>query len=123
MEKIDNNQQKLKQAFDYAINQIVHERKHPNDVISELVIEGLAIEDAQKIVHRIMQEVYKSKKQKSNKDILHGALWCLGGLLITWITYDNASNGGHYVIMWGAILFGAVQLFKGVINKYFGRLY
>ena len=118
MEKINNNQQKINQAYEYAINQIIHGGKHPNDVISELVIEGLAIEDAQAIVANIMHKMHEKQKQKSNKDILYGALWCLGGLLLTWITYDAASKGGTYIVAWGAILFGALQFLKGVFHKY-----
>jgi hypothetical protein len=45
---------------------------------------------------------------------LHGALWCIGGILLTVGSYSAASGGGTYVIAWGAILFGALQFFKGL---------
>jgi hypothetical protein len=49
--------------------------------------------------------------------MLHGALWCGGGILVTVFTYAAASGGGTYVVAWGAIVFGAIQFFKGVANR------
>lgn len=40
--------------------------------------------------------------------MLYGVLWCSGGLLLT------LANVGF--IFWGAILFGAIQFFRGVSN-------
>lgn len=51
----------------------------------------------------------------ANKNMLYGALWCLGGTAATAIGYLNASGpqGGHYTLFWGAIIFGALQFIKG----------
>lgn len=49
--------------------------------------------------------------------MLYGALWCIGGLVVTALTYSAASDGGTYVVAWGAVLFGAIQFFKGVWQK------
>jgi len=52
--------------------------------------------------------------------MVHGALWCGGGLLVTAITYGAAvgsPGGGHYIIAWGAIVFGAVQFFRGYARR------
>jgi hypothetical protein len=40
----------------------------------------------------------------------------VGGLLVTMITYGTAGPGGTYVVAWGAIAFGAVQLFYGLLG-------
>jgi len=48
--------------------------------------------------------------------MIYGALWCGGGILITALTYTMAIGGGTYIIAWGAILFGAIQFFKGLLN-------
>lgn len=51
-------------------------------------------------------------------DMLVGALWCIGGILVTACTYSAAAEkGGSYTIAWGAILFGGIQFFKGLINS------
>lgn len=66
-----------------------------------------------------MEDSYnKEKKEKAIKDIIFGALWCIGGIVVTIVTYNAASGGGTYVIAWGAILFGGIQLLKGLINYF-----
>ena len=45
-----------------------------------------------------------------------GAIWCVGGMLVTGVTYASAVNsptGGTYFVAWGAILFGALQFYRG----------
>lgn len=51
---------------------------------------------------------------KGTKDMILGALWCVGGAVATVISYSSASAGGHYYIWWGAILFGGIQFLKGL---------
>jgi len=63
------------------------------------------------------EDLIESKKEKANKDMLHGALWCVGGIIVTAITYSAASGGGTYIVAWGAILFGAIQFLKGLAIK------
>ena len=55
----------------------------------------------------------------ASKDIIVGLLWCIGGIAVTMITYNNASNGGTYIIAWGAILFGGIQFLKGLFHAFF----
>jgi hypothetical protein len=50
--------------------------------------------------------------------MITGALWTIGGIVVTVITYNAASGGGSYVVAWGAILFGFIQLIQG-IYQYF----
>jgi hypothetical protein len=52
--------------------------------------------------------------------MVYGALWCVGGTLVTLFTYMAAASdpyGGHYIIAWGAIVFGAVRFFQGLCRK------
>ncbi len=58
------------------------------------------------------------KKRNAQKDILFGLLWCIGGIIVTMITYNNASDGGTYIIAWGAILFGGIQFLKGLFHYF-----
>lgn len=46
-----------------------------------------------------------------------GALWFFGGTAVTLLSYMSAVNspyGGHYVIAWGAMAYGAVKFFQGL---------
>jgi hypothetical protein len=56
--------------------------------------------------------------EESKKSILYGALWCIGGLVVTIGSYSSASDGGSYTIAWGAIIFGLIKFFKGLDNSY-----
>jgi hypothetical protein len=57
-----------------------------------------------------LQSAYdEARKKQANKDMLYGALWCIGGIIAT------ASSIG--AIFWGAIIFGGIQFFKGLINS------
>jgi len=48
------------------------------------------------------------RRAKAKKGMLYGALWCIGGTVLT-----MAHIG---FIFWGAIVFGAIQFFKRVAN-------
>lgn len=48
-------------------------------------------------------------KERAQKDILYGALWCIGGTVAT------LADVGY--IFWGAIVFGGIQCVKGIINS------
>ena len=44
-----------------------------------------------------------------------GGLWCVGGILVTALTYNAVKDtGGTYIIAWGAILFGGIQFLRGI---------
>jgi ribosomal protein S27E len=48
------------------------------------------------------------------KNLLSGALWCIGGIVVTIATYAAAEPGGTFIIAWGAILFGGLQFLEGL---------
>ncbi len=51
---------------------------------------------------------------------LRGGLWFAGGCLLTAVTYAAAGQaGGKFFIAWGAVLFGGLQLVRG-LAAYFG---
>ena len=50
------------------------------------------------------------RKSKAEKNMISGALWCIGGTALT------LANFG--LIFWGAILFGGVQFIGGLISYY-----
>jgi hypothetical protein len=43
-----------------------------------------------------------------------GALWCAGGLAVTMVTYHAAPEGGVFLVCWGPVLFGALDVLKGL---------
>jgi hypothetical protein len=52
-------------------------------------------------------------QESGRKNMLFGALWFFGGLLVTILSFAAASGGGPYRIFIVAILTGAVQFIYG----------
>lgn len=68
----------------------------------------------------IVDNIFNLRKKAGKKNMLFGALWCIGGILVTAWTYGVAasrSSGGHYIVAWGAIVFGAIQFFRGLAQS------
>jgi len=63
---------------------------------------------------KVKRELYVTKEM-GKKNMIYGALWCIGGIIFTVVSYSAASSsGGEYYITWGAIIFGAIQFFNGL---------
>jgi hypothetical protein len=51
----------------------------------------------------------------ARQNLIIGSAVCMVGLVITIYTLARASSsGGSYLIAWGAIIFGAIQFFRGL---------
>lgn len=116
MQERENQEEIICQIYNYAMNLLVNAEKTPQEVKIRLVEKGLAEQDAEIIVTNIVRQI---RNIKANKDILYGTLWCFGGLLVTWLSYELASENGSYIAFYGAIIFGAFQFIKGLFYKFF----
>jgi len=110
MENQNEEQNTVNQIYEYAVNLMIHENKNSYEVQMALKERGLDDESAKIIVENLEKEIEDAKKERANKDMLYGALWCIGGIIAT------ASNIGF--IFWGAIVFGAIQFFRGLFKIY-----
>lgn len=55
--------------------------------------------------------------EPAGRDIIVGALWCVGGIVVTAVTYSAASEGGGtYLICWGPVIFGGFQFLRGLFR-------
>lgn len=52
--------------------------------------------------------------RSARKDIIAGALWCIGGLAVTYLTYYFAKPGASYTVASGAIIYGGFQGLRGL---------
>lgn len=98
----------VNQTYAYAANLLVSQKKTPEETKSALIEKGLDAATAGIVVDNLEQQIIAAKKVRAKKDMLYGALWCVGGIVAT------AAQVGF--IFWGAIVFGAFQFFKGVAN-------
>ena len=103
-----NQQEAVNQVYNYAANLLVHGNKNNAEVEQALVAKGLDAESAQTVVTNLATEIRTAKKARAKKDMLYGALWCVGGIVLT------VAHIGF--VFWGAIIFGGIQFFKGVAN-------
>jgi hypothetical protein len=62
------------------------------------------------------QTLKRAYRKVGVKNMLFGALWFVVGIVVTAVTYQSASHGGHYIIAWGAVLFGAIQFLRGLFQ-------
>lgn len=52
------------------------------------------------------------------RDIVIGALWAVGGIVVTlWTLISASSEGGTYLVAWGAILYGVIRIVRGLIRE------
>ena len=85
---------------------------------SALVDKGIDQQSAATVVSDLERTRAEAVSTAGQKNMLFGALWCIGGIAITAATYNAAASTGEgsYVVAWGAILFGAMQFFRGLIE-------
>lgn len=91
--------------------------RNNNDVAEMLKNSGLGLTDAAAVqmVTKLKRDLAQNKVDRANKDIKAGALWCVGGLIVTVLSYSAVSeSGGSYFVCWGAVIFGGIQLIRGL---------
>jgi hypothetical protein len=92
----------------YAANLLFTENKNSVEVKALLIEKGVNNTEAEALIENLEEQMRDTKKSQAQKDILWGAVWCIGGLVGTF-----AETG---FVFWGAIVFGGIQLIKGLIN-------
>ena len=115
-EKIDQ-QEMVNQIYGFTADMLYNQKKSVEETKAALIENGLRAEDADVVIANLQNQYKQKKREAGNKNMLYGALWCVGGLLVTILTYSAASDGGTYVVAWGAVIFGAIQFFKGVFQR------
>jgi hypothetical protein len=108
-EQTKDNQEIVDKVYNYAADLMVNHKKNSSETIEALLAQGLDEEIATTVVSNLEQQISVAKKERAKKDMLYGALWCVGGTIAT------VSNIGY--IFWGAIVFGGIQFFKGLANS------
>lgn len=102
------------QIYAFAADQMVRQQKNSYQVKTALLEQGLSEANAAIVVENLEKQIEQARKTKSNKDMLYGALWAVGGIIVTSVSMASGKGG---VIAWGAILFGGIQFVRGIINS------
>ncbi len=93
--------------YDHAAKLLFVQGKSPKGAVMALIEMGVEQQKAATIVDELSQQMKSEKKDAGKKDMIYGALWCIGGTVLTFM------NIGF--IFWGAIVFGGYQFIKGLI--------
>jgi hypothetical protein len=101
-----------------AIQLLTYKGKNHLEVIEALKERGMDEESASTMVLNIIKELKDEKQQQSKKDILHGVLWCLGGIVATYISLEIVFKDKPIgIFFWGAIIYGGYRFLKGLSNS------
>jgi hypothetical protein len=87
------------------------------DIRKSLQAKGLDPQSSRVVVDdlgRLQQDVRKSESQRG---ITHGAVWLVGGIAVTFMTWSSASSGGTQIVAWLAIIFGVYHIFRGITQS------
>jgi len=104
-----DQQAAVNQVYDFAADQLVNHKQTAEAVVATLTERGLDSESANIVVNNLTEQIAAAKKERAKKDMLYGALWCVGGTVAT------LADVGY--IFWGAIVFGGIQFVKGAVNS------
>jgi hypothetical protein len=96
------------EIYNQAADLLVNHNKTSGEVIEALVKTGAERGQATVAVFEMEAQIADAKNSRAKKDVLYGALWCGGGIIFT-----VADTG---FIFWGAIVFGGIQLVRGLMN-------
>lgn len=99
----------------------------PQQIAQMLVKQGWSAENARDYVQNVNQAVQSYRQSDPAraqiagayaKHMVIGALWAVGGIAVTALTFSAASSsgGGRYVVAWGAIAFGIFDFFRGLFG-------
>jgi hypothetical protein len=94
--------------------------KSKAEVEEDLKQGGASVEVAASIAENVFALRPKTHRDIGKRNTLSGALWFIGGVLVTVATYRIAAGkpgGGMYIIAWGAMIFGAVQFVCGLAQR------
>lgn len=108
-------QEVVNHIYNYTADLIL-QGTHKVIVIADLKEKGLSDADANLVYDNTMQMIRHEKRKHAKKGLLYGALWLIGGLVVTIVSYQLASNGGTYVVTWGAMIYGLIKIVKSLTD-------
>jgi len=74
-----------------------------------------AREAALEATHEAHEHVYEARNGDRSRQLAIGAGLFAIGLFLTVVTYSAAeSGGGHYVLAWGPMVYGAIRFFRAL---------
>ncbi len=102
-----NEAAELKSHYEFAATCLYEKQMTKAETLEALKDRGIEADVASKIIQELGNLIQAPHEVKMNTtEMLHGALWCIGGTVATLADFG--------FIFWGAIVFGAIQFFRGM---------
>ncbi len=118
--KSDSNERvAVRQVYVAAFNALMRGRGI-DTVKQELMARGVDERSASAIANNVsgfIRQFRQVVRAAGLKNAGIGALWCIGGTVVTVLTIAAAAHGGTFIVAWGAILFGAIQAVMGLVRS------
>jgi hypothetical protein len=106
-------QQFVREVYQRAAN-LANAGKSKDKIQTELKEMGVSESTASVVIENTFRALKKAHREAGARNVFVGAAWCVGGVVVTALTYQLASGGGTFIVAWGAILFGGIQVLRGL---------
>jgi len=110
---VKSDEEKIEKIYRFAAERM---RNGSSDaaIRKELQSKGLDADSSRVVLEDLAYLQQNARKDESQKLLAQGVVWLVGGIAVAAMTYSSPSSSGTYVIAWGAIIFGGVQLVRGL---------
>jgi hypothetical protein len=106
--------EQLQQSYLFAMNQL-KSKTPPEQVEAQLITSGVTAPTSHALVGTLQATRRQADRAAGKRTLLLGGLWTVGGLAITLLGQAVANErGGSYLILWGAVIIGALQFLAGL---------
>ena len=106
--------EQLQQAYFSAMNQL-KSKTPPDRVEAQLIASGVTAPTSHALVGTLQATRRQADWAAGKRAMMLGGLWTVGGLAITLLGQSQANErGGSYLILWGAVIIGALQFLGGL---------
>jgi hypothetical protein len=109
-------QDRVKALFGDAVR-LAEDGRSADQIQAHLKARGLDDGTAAGMAQRAWDMPADQRRRAGRRNVISGTAVCVLGLLVTAVTYVVAASspgGGPYVIAWGVVLVGVVQLLRGL---------
>jgi hypothetical protein len=96
----------------YALLLKFQHKKSDKEVHHILKMGNLPAERCDALINSFDDSAKDLKKEASEKNSWTGALWLIGGIVVTIFSFTNAESGGTYFVATGAIVYGLIRMFN-----------
>jgi hypothetical protein len=112
-------QQQVVQAVYGFAAQMMRDGSSHYQIEKALMEKGLNAESARVVVDNLSRMRNDAVRNAAFKSMAIGGIICVIGIVVTLGSYSAASaspSGGSYVVAWGAVVFGGLQFFRGLMQ-------